>query len=654
VDWRLLPIMPTKSLLLVVAICFVFSVLADDSIIPEDDSMIPEYKVTYDAEGIGYSPDEVLAMQSVSIAKRKSAKAILNSIMRLRAYCVAARDKAEDFKDSTSKTNGIVDLIMIFGKVVYAKSNPSHKVKLPGTDDLIPDIPVKLPRGSYMPAKKVVVGNIVVEYARAIRKLRSQFGAGLSKYLLVHLNKAVMRGKTSLARITNNYDRTKMMGFDHKVLGLQQRPRYFAKLAVPFTAYQTKLHEVVAQASNADTAAAAIWLQSGKKKAYVSFLHREVKKINSKRKEYNSRTHEDIVRYVSKEFKKAREGRTDKFIPGEVVRATVSFADSSKVKSFKARSDKEIRKLAQKAASEWRKANNKKNALKEEIKKIEGKAPCPVGNPNCMCPGTRKQCPKKMVPVKGSPGCSLPRCECNKCAKRKQLEKSVYSPLVCTTSTKSSNTAGVIKPDTPSGGYTLVGGGMDNKYRSFDKLSAFEEAFPKGNQFQCDTGFGPGKLRCQARYCKTTGLKCVTKKSRRQRKGGTATVSAPKGYVMTGGGLFNHYRRFNKKAHFERSHPFKNGWIGDMGYGWGDYTVYVRACKGVTCKTVQTGIGNSKVASCPKGYQITSCGSHQKNGWGALGAFEQYTFHGNGCHCDMGFGSGKQRCYARCCKGLGP
>jgi len=219
---------------------------------------------------------------------------------------------------------------------------------------------------------------------------------------------------------------------------------------------------------------------------------------------------------------------------------------------------------------------------------------------------------------------------------------------------KGSNHAGVIKPNIPSDKsfprYQLVGGGMNNQYRSFNHLSPFEEAFPHGNHFQCDTGFGAGRLTCYAMYCKKAGMRCSTNRSHRQRKSGTQTVNAPRGYTMTGGGLYNHYRHFNHRAHFERSHPNGNGWIGDMGAGWGDYTVSVRSCTGLSCTTKHSGVGNSKVVTCPSGYKVTACGSHQMNGWGKLGAFEQYNFHGNGCHCDMGFGSGKQRCYARCCK----
>jgi len=222
------------------------------------------------------------------------------------------------------------------------------------------------------------------------------------------------------------------------------------------------------------------------------------------------------------------------------------------------------------------------------------------------------------------------------------------SPLHCKMTAKGSNHAGVIKPSAVSG-YQLVGGGMNNHYRSFNHLSPFEEAFPHGNHFQCDTGFGAGRLTCYAMYCKKPGMRCTTNKSSRQRKGGVSQVNAPRGYTATGGGLYNHYRHFNKKAHFERSHPYGNGWIGDMGYGWGDYTVYTRSCTGLRCVTRQSGGGNSHVVQCPKNYRVTACGSHQLKGWGKLGAFEQYNFHGNGCHCDMGFGSGNNICYARCC-----
>lgn len=195
----------------------------------------------------------------------------------------------------------------------------------------------------------------------------------------------------------------------------------------------------------------------------------------------------------------------------------------------------------------------------------------------------------------------------------------------------------------------------------FDKQAGFVEAFPKGNTFQCQIGFVFSKKQrtdarydCIGRFCRKEGMKCRTD-SKRARKSGVTTVTAPRGYTMTGGGLVNHYRHWNKRAHFERSHPHDgggNGWTGDMGFGWGDYTTYVRSCTGVTCVTRQSGVGNSMKVYCPKGYNVMSCGSHQMNGWGKLGAFEKmiFTKTGEGCDCDMGFGHGRDRCFARCCK----
>merc|ERR1712170_336196 len=43
--------------------------------------------------------------------------------------------------------------------------------------------------------------------------------------------------------------------------------------------------------------------------------------------------------------------------------------------------------------------------------------PCPMGNPNCMCPGTNKQCPKMKTRRQGyGPNCFKYACRCNLCA----------------------------------------------------------------------------------------------------------------------------------------------------------------------------------------------------------------------------------------------
>merc|ERR1711970_1059352 len=229
--------------------------------------------------------------------------------------------------------------------------------------------------------------------------------------------------------------------------------------------------------------------------------------------------------------------------------------------------------------------------------------------------------------------------------------------LSCHTRSHHSNNAGVIRAGTP-GGYVSLGGGMVNHYRSWNKLGAFEEAMPEGNHFRCDTGFGPGRLTCYNRACKTNvgGLSCTTR-SLRFRGSGVRDVHLPRGFVMTGGGLNNHYRGWNKRAGFEETRPNGNSWRGDMGFGWGDYTVYVRGCKAprgkrLVCTTRQSGRGNYNRVSCPRGYQVTSCGVNDHyRAFNAKSAYESHFPASNTqCRCDPAFGHGDNTCYARCCK----
>jgi hypothetical protein len=229
--------------------------------------------------------------------------------------------------------------------------------------------------------------------------------------------------------------------------------------------------------------------------------------------------------------------------------------------------------------------------------------------------------------------------------------------LTCSTTRKNSNRAGVIRTSTP-GGYTTLGGGMVNHYRHWNKIAGFEEALPEGNHFRCDTGFGPGRLSCYARSCKTNvgALSCTTR-SLRFKGSGVRDVHLPRGYVMTGGGLNNHYRGWNKRAGFEETRPNGNSWRGDMGFGWGDYTVYVRGCKApagrkLVCVTRQSGRGNYNKVTCPAGFTVTSCGvnNHYRR-WNKKSGYESHFPHGNNqCHCDTAFGHGDNTCYARCCK----
>lgn len=201
---------------------------------------------------------------------------------------------------------------------------------------------------------------------------------------------------------------------------------------------------------------------------------------------------------------------------------------------------------------------------------------------------------------------------------------------------------------------------MNNKHRVWDKLTQFEEMYPtesSNSEFRCDSGFGYGKLDCYSISCSKGGqpLDCQTKKSARMQISGVARATLDAGYTMTGGGLINHYRKMDKKAMFEGSRPDGNNkWLGDMGAGAGDFTTYVRGCKGVTCQTISSATGNHKVVTCPAGYLVTGCGYKNEPGalqFNALNAFEEsFPNSKTSCRCDGGIGTGFMKCYARCCK----
>merc|ERR1711904_6727 len=197
------------------------------------------------------------------------------------------------------------------------------------------------------------------------------------------------------------------------------------------------------------------------------------------------------------------------------------------------------------------------------------------------------------------------------------------SSLQCRTRVVSSNRAGVIRAP-QWGGYQMVGGGINNKYRHFNHLSAFEESYPEGSNWRCDTGFGPGRLDCYSRQCRLPGMSCITR-SAYKHGSGTAVAMLPAGYVATGGGVYNHYRHWNLHAAFETSIPHGNrGWLCDMGLGSGRFNCYVRGCKAsatrrLQCITRHSGHGNILNVQCPHGYAVTGCGQNElRRQWNKL------------------------------------
>merc|ERR1712216_248582 len=104
-------------------------------------------------------------------------------------------------------------------------------------------------------------------------------------------------------------------------------------------------------------------------------------------------------------------------------------------------------------------------------------------------------------------------------------------------------------------GYTMTGGGLYNKYRSWNSHSQFEESIPSGNNaWKADMGIGWGDFVVYVTGCK--GIKCKTIVSG---EGPSFTEAAcPAGWTMTGCGIKNNYRIFGKQALFGHVVPEGN------------------------------------------------------------------------------------------------
>jgi hypothetical protein len=231
-----------------------------------------------------------------------------------------------------------------------------------------------------------------------------------------------------------------------------------------------------------------------------------------------------------------------------------------------------------------------------------------------------------------------------------------HKPKLTCTQRKSVGTGnGWSKVKAPGGEFTITGGGFQQKNTGYNKAAGVEQFSFDKDTYVCDSGFGAGSNDCFGIYCKgKIKLQCQTKSCRVNRKSKTCTARLDKGYVMTGGGLVNHYRSWNKHSQFEQSRPEgNNGWLSDMGFGWGDFTSTVRGCKGLSCVTEVSKQGDATHATCPSGYTLTGCGI--KNDYGGFNKKSLFEYvkpdvAKNKCWCNMGSGIGQDKCYARCCK----
>merc|ERR1719498_2534 len=103
--------------------------LSPDAIAPESDGglvssafKMADFEEFENDMGIPHEESTDL-MQESTAAEKLQAKKVLKSMADLRAYCILAQEKAQDYEDRHRST-GIVDFISEFGNVEYSKPTP--------------------------------------------------------------------------------------------------------------------------------------------------------------------------------------------------------------------------------------------------------------------------------------------------------------------------------------------------------------------------------------------------------------------------------------------------------------------------------------------------------------------------------------------------
>merc|ERR1711959_409200 len=208
------------------------------------------------------------------------------------------------------------------------------------------------------------VGNIVSDYAKTTGGLRAYFNRGIGKYILEHLDHAIMKGDGAV-KVKKNVVGKYVAAFSGRALGFKSSPHYFRKLSVILSAYQAKKVKVDAASKGADAEAAAAWLMKGAHKKYKSFLARIKAQVKAKSERLWKKVIASAFKKEQAAWKKNKSLKPQ--VPGGVEGAR---AECNRLgKAMKLPTDKEMKAAAARLAAKWRAAN--KSVAKSAVKVIE-------------------------------------------------------------------------------------------------------------------------------------------------------------------------------------------------------------------------------------------------------------------------------------------
>lgn len=168
--------------------------------------------------------------------KVKKKRSTVTNLMNFKAFCMGAKEKADDVLDSWDGGKGgsmsaLLPFIIAYGK------------------------PSKHP---------------FIDYAKQIAKYKAKYPMGISRYVITNLHNSIVNGAGVV-------DVNKPVGFcslRHQAFGLTARPYMLRKVLTTLTKFSELKQKAQKALSGADAKAAAAWLKSGAKTKFKTFKAR--------------------------------------------------------------------------------------------------------------------------------------------------------------------------------------------------------------------------------------------------------------------------------------------------------------------------------------------------------------------------------------------
>jgi len=259
------------------------------------------------------------ALVNAMDVKMESSRPVLLKISRLKAYCMAAYDQANQLYHSKgSQSSTLLPFMVEFG-------SPKNKNK-----------------------------NAVTEYAKIMVKLKKK-SSGIWRYYLHALNKAVLsQNKEEIVRTDYPIGYTSL---SHKALGITGEPSILLRMAVLNGKFANQWQTVKKSSMGADGMAALAWLKKGAKGKYASFLAKEKAYWANKVATAHKKVMAAAIKAAKGAYGKGKSAGATKVVQVHVqskpARTAAHSAYPKAFRGIKVPTPKEMKKAAAKRAQRW-------------------------------------------------------------------------------------------------------------------------------------------------------------------------------------------------------------------------------------------------------------------------------------------------------------